>query len=451
MRNIDAPSSFSDIDAEDIDHIQPCDELSPLVTPRGLPYGRSGQETWSCAWAPDNSFFAWSCGSRTVQLVPWDKNTGHLTSEAKEYNSCAERRQRLVNQISEEHLTTLRLIEDLVKQDRNEGSNKQQVKGRRVPRSIDCGGHISAVAFGTGTSKHDYQSVWKRFKFDDVLILATGLLSGKIKTWDCNTGNLLMELSDHRDSIKEINFAPDRSLLFVSASRDGTLKVWDLNDDGNMTKTLRGKASVANSCKWSPNCKMIASVGNNKSVALFDMSHENKFTQLKGHYNDVCSCDFSPDGALLATASYDTRVILWDPYTGDAIAELGHMFPEPRPIFAGGANDHYLRDVSFCNNGLQLVTVCDDGYMRVWDLQDTSNPMNVANHSNALCCSVSPNGHTIAVGDRDGGVAFYRTPNKVASLQHQTRRTIRTLVPSNIIDHLHLPLRIKEYLKYHAI
>ncbi|XP_033748705.1 WD repeat and SOCS box-containing protein 1-like [Pecten maximus] len=448
MRNIDAPSSFSDIDAEDIDILRPCDELSPLVTPRGLPYGRSGQETWSCAWAPDNSYFAWSCGSRTVQLVPWEKNKGQLTDEAKEYNSCSERRRRLVNQIGEQHLTSLRLIEDLIRQERNDVHSQQRY---RVPRTIDCGGFVSALAFGTGTSKHDYQTMWKRFKFDDVLILATGLLNGKIKTWDCNTGNLLMELIDHRDCIKEINFAPDRSLLFVSASRDGTLKIWDLNDDGNMTKTLRGKASVANSCKWSPDCKKIACAGNNKSVTLFDTEDRNKCIQLKGHYNDVCSCEFSPDGALLATASYDTRVIIWDPYTGDAIAELGHMFPEPRPIFAGGANDHYVRDLTFCNNGLQLATVCDDGYMRVWDLQDASNPKSVANHSNALCCSMSPNGHTIAVGDRDGGIAFYRTPNKVASLQHQTRRTIRRIVPTTIIDHLHMPLRLKEYLKYHNI
>ena len=30
--------------------------------------------------------------------------------------------------------------------------------------------------------------------------------------------------------------------------------------------------------------------------------------RLEGHYNDVVQCDFSPDGALLATASFDTQV-----------------------------------------------------------------------------------------------------------------------------------------------
>lgn len=59
--------------------------------------------------------------------------------------------------------------------------------------------------------------------------------------------------------------------------------------------------------------------------------------KLEGHHHDVVACDFSPDGALLATASYDTRVYVWDPHTGDILMEFGHLFPPPTPIFAGGA------------------------------------------------------------------------------------------------------------------
>jgi len=43
---------------------------------------------------------------------------------------------------------------------------------------------------------------------------------------------------------------------------------------------------------------------------------------LTGHLHDVCGCDFSPDGALLATASYDTSVIVWDPHIGTKLLQL---------------------------------------------------------------------------------------------------------------------------------
>ena len=44
---------------------------------------------------------------------------------------------------------------------------------------------------------------------------------------------------------------------------------------------------------------------------------------LVGHYHEVGSCDFSPDGVLLVTASYDTTAIIWNSYTGAILARLG--------------------------------------------------------------------------------------------------------------------------------
>ncbi len=55
---------------------------------------------------------------------------------------------------------------------------------------------------------------------------------------------------------------------------------------------------------------------------LWDMVKLQRLGKLEGHYHDVCSCDFSPDGALLATASYDTRVIIWDPHTRHRLVQL---------------------------------------------------------------------------------------------------------------------------------
>lgn len=58
-------------------------------------------------------------------------------------------------------------------------------------------------------------------------------------------------------------------------------------------------------------------------VFLWDMDKYTLIRKLEGHHNDVVSCEFSPDGALLATASYDTRVIVWDPHTATILLELG--------------------------------------------------------------------------------------------------------------------------------
>ena len=64
-------------------------------------------------------------------------------------------------------------------------------------------------------------------------------------------------------------------------------------------------------------------------AVILKMDDTKKVRQLKGHYHDILSCDFSPDSALFATACYDTRVIVWDPYTGDMLLELGYVNRPP--------------------------------------------------------------------------------------------------------------------------
>lgn len=52
------------------------------------------------------------------------------------------------------------------------------------------------------------------------------------------------------------------------------------------------------------------------------MTSYKRIANLEGHNHDVCSCDFSPDGAMLVTASYDTQVIIWDPFTRQKLMTL---------------------------------------------------------------------------------------------------------------------------------
>jgi WD repeat/SOCS box-containing protein 1 len=258
----------------------------------------------------------------------------------------------------------------------------------------------------------------------------------------------MLELLDHRELIRDLKFAPDGSLRLVSASRDGRLKVWDMDDDGNMMKTLISGMKWVYACAWSPDAKMLCSVGDGRSVVLWDMESYDKKARLDGHNHEVCSCDFSPDGALLATASYDTQVILWDPHTLQKLTMLMHMHPPPSPIFAGGANGAYVRGVSFSHDGHHIATVADDSYIRFWNLFNGECPEQVAAMQNALCCSFSPDGAALAVGSRNGTVSMYLSPMQVSSLQHLCRMAIRRLLPSTKVDELLLPTRMKKFLNY---
>lgn len=440
MRNINSShSSFRECQPNEIELVSVVDELKPVNGPNAL--HKPGLETWTCAWSKDNRYFAWSCGDKFVRLVPWEKDQGRLCKKARQYSGGSTQGYDVIEYDSEVDPENVK-----------EEDQEEEEEDKQLPiYLIDCKDYVWSVAFGEGqTPQHNPQS-WKRMKTSSSIILATGLQTGRIKLWDCSTGNLIIELLDHKDVVRGIDFGPDGSLLMASAARDGTIKLWDLKDDGNMYHTLRTGAKWNNCCKWSHNCEYLAAVGSNKVAVILKMDDTKKVRQLKGHYHDILSCDFSPDSALFATACYDTRVIVWDPYTGDMLLELGHLYPPPRPIFAGGANEHYVRGVSFSRDGLHLCSVADDGYLRVWNLEEYYDPQYIAEHQNALCCSFSPKDYRISVGNQMGGVIFYAMPRLVPSLQQLCRQSIRKQIISTKVDFLHLPVRLKEFLKYHDL
>ncbi|XP_010592505.1 WD repeat and SOCS box-containing protein 1 isoform X2 [Loxodonta africana] len=292
--------------------------IGELLAPAAPFDKKCGRENWTVAFAPDGSYFAWSQGHRTVKLVPWAQCLKNFLLHGTK---------NVTNSSS------LRLS-------RQNSDGGQKNKPRE--HIIDCGDIVWSLAFGSSVPEKQSRCVnieWHRFKFgQDQLLLATGLNNGRIKIWDVYTGKLLLNLVDHTEVVRDLTFAPDGSLILVSASRDKTLRVWDLKDDGNMMKVLRGHQNWVYSCAFSPDSSVLCSVGASKAVFLWNMDKYTMIRKLEGHHHDVVACDFSPDGALLATASYDTRVYVWDPHTGDILMEFGthdgsvYFWATPRQI-----------------------------------------------------------------------------------------------------------------------
>lgn len=220
--------------------------IGELLAPAAPFDKKCGRENWTVAFAPDGSYFAWSQGHRTVKLVPWSQcQKNFLLHGTKNITNSS----------------SLRLSRQ-----NSDGGQKNKL----CEHVIDCGDIVWSLAFGSSVPEKQSCCVnieWHRFRFgQDQLLLATGLNNGRIKIWDTYTGKLLLNLVDHTDVVRDLTFAPDGSLILVSASRDKSLRVWDLKDDGNMMKVLRGHQNWVYSCVFSPDSSMLCSVGASKAV-----------------------------------------------------------------------------------------------------------------------------------------------------------------------------------------
>uniref|UniRef100_UPI00398F2525 WD repeat and SOCS box-containing protein 2 isoform X2 n=1 Tax=Pristiophorus japonicus TaxID=55135 RepID=UPI00398F2525 len=376
---------------------------------------KSGCETWGVAFSPDGSYFAWSQGHNIVRLVPWPledhkisyKNTHHFKVDGRAKSQCGE-------------------------------------------KIIDCGQTVWGLSFGASPSENGSQSSENQhtctFPFSGT-ILATGLANGEIKLWEVPTAHLLFNLKGHQSVVRSFAFISNENFMLVSASRDKTLRVWDLKQDGKLLHILNGHSHWVYCCAVSPDSSMLCSVGGGKTVLLWSTVSYTVIQKLEGHGGDVVSCEFSPDGALLATASYDMHVIVWDPHTGESLMKLRHCSPAASLDVDGGFSTGFVRAISFSQEGLNVTSVADDGLLRIWCLE-LQRPISVAPLANGLCCTFSPHGGVLATGTRDGHVTFWTVSRVLPTLQHICRNALRRVMSTHQVMLLPIPKKIKQFLVY---
>ncbi|MGD2218153.1 MAG: WD40 repeat domain-containing protein, partial [Gemmatimonadales bacterium] len=150
---------------------------------------------------------------------------------------------------------------------------------------------------------------------------------------------LIRTLEGHTGSVNACAYSPDGARL-VSASGDGTLKLWDA-ETGQEIHTLEGYTGYISACAFSPDGVRVVSTGGERTVwegvqlkvpregrstlKLWDAGTGQEIHTLEGHSGRVNACAYSPDGARLVSASGDGTLKLWDAETGRELRTLeGH-------------------------------------------------------------------------------------------------------------------------------
>lgn len=137
---------------------------------------------------------------------------------------------------------------------------------------------------------------------------------------------------------------------------------------GHRRPPLRGHRARVNALTFSPDGKLLGSVGNDKRAILWNLKsgRDNDGLDLGGsvgHDIEIC-----PDGRLLAVACDDGKVRIWD---------LGHVAQKPRWVLDTGSPS-CVRSLSLGPNGVPLVAGGDDGRIWVWDdVRDHSQGLRV--------------------------------------------------------------------------
>lgn len=223
---------------------------------------------------------------------------------------------------------------------------------------------------------------------------------GAIRIYDVSTGELLEE---HRfvEQVLSVSFSPDgrwlaAGLVAVSEIEEG-IAIWDLSQESTPAR-LQGNGSWVDDVVFSPDSRLLASVGEDAEVKLWDISTRELVATFDGHTDIVTTVSFSPDGRLVASGSDDGRVMIWDVNRSELLKTLD-----------GNAFDVF--DLAFSPDGRFVATAVLDG-IQLWEMD--SGRILWARESDAYANSVafSPNGQFLAAGLEDGTVQIFELPSE---------------------------------------
>ena len=247
-------------------------------------------------------------------------------------------------------------------------------------------------------------------------MLASSGNDAAIRLWDPHNGTLLQALP-HPAPMSAVTWSPVpltagaiSAHLLASGDAVGCIRLWQIDGTApaSCVQTLTGHTAYIEGLAFSPDGMLLASASWDGTVKLWDTSTalsadvaSGALRQtLTGHAQQVVSVTWSPDGRTLASAGRDQTIWLWDRAQGDYHSALQ-------------AHTGDVNGLAFTPDSRNLLSSSEDGTLRVWEIERRQCVRLIQGFAATLCdVDWSPDSARLVSGGSDTLVTLFdRTPS----------------------------------------
>ncbi|KAE9614268.1 putative transcription factor WD40-like family [Lupinus albus] len=305
-------------------------------------------EVCACAWSPTGSLLASGSGDSTARI--W------TIAEGK----CKTASQKPLSAVVLKH-----------------GGDRTNEKNKDVT-TLDWNGEGTLLATGSydgqariWTTTGELRSTFNKHKGPIFSLkwnkkgdyLLTGSFDKTAIVWNVKTSEWKQQFEFHSGPTLDVDWR--NNVSFATSSSDHMIHVCKIGDN-RPVKTFAGHKGEVNCVKWDPTSSMLASCSDDSTVKIWTMSHDKHLRDLREHSKEIYIIRWSPTGVgtsnpnkklVLASASFDSTVKIWDVELGKSIYSLnGHRDP--------------VYSVAFSPNGEYIASGSLDKSVHIWSLKD---------------------------------------------------------------------------------